>query len=104
MKTMMFSIVLITNYETVLRSNFYTWVMIHRLLSEATRWQNIVMRNALFFGRDFSKPITCRTEHALGGPKKWCVTVTCSAVSVLKPYCCEAKMATKQAIVTQNRF
>ena len=104
MKTMMFSIVLISNYKTVLRSNFYTWAMVHRILSEVTRWQNIGMRNALFFGRDFSKPNTCRIEHALGGPKKWCVTVTCSAISVLKQYCREAKMATKQAIVNQNRF
>ena len=108
--------------EPVLESNLCTCAMARRRLSNATRWQIIGMSNAGLSRREisrrlgYSQSVICRllnkfqqTNHVQDreAPKdvtkgRRGVTETCSANFYLNQYCCEAKMAAKQAIVNQN--
>ena len=111
--------------EPVLESNLYTCAMARRRLSDATRWYIIGMSNARLSGREisrrpgYSQSVICRllnkfqqtnhvrTEHAQGGPEdvtkgRRGVTETCSAISVLNQYCCEAKMLPNGPLSTRT--
>ena len=107
--------------EPMLESNLYTCAMARRRLSDATLWQIIGMSNAGLSGREisrrlgYSQSVICRLLNKLqqtnqvqdtarsGRPRKTSRREeTCSAIFVLNQYCCEAKMAAKQAIVNQN--